>query len=157
MQGADRVPARSDTQHPGRASHAVEPIMSFSNKKIATALAAPGRRVACFVGDGGLGMVLAELETLARLHVDVTVVVFDDATLTLIELKQGDGQGGRGAVGYRPVDFAGVASAMGVPGVAVTDVGGLRAALARPGAGPRLVDARIDPAAYPHVIRTIRG
>jgi acetolactate synthase-1/2/3 large subunit len=124
---------------------------------VAAALARPGRRIACFVGDGGLGMVLAELETLARLRLDVTVVVFNDATLTLIKLKQGEGQGGTGAVGYRPVDFAAVATAMGVPGTAVQDVADLKAALAHPGAGPCLVDARIDPSAYPHVIRTIRG
>ncbi|MGY1644196.1 thiamine pyrophosphate-binding protein [Geodermatophilus sp. SYSU D00703] len=124
---------------------------------IAAALAKPGRRVVCFVGDGGLGMVLAELETLARLHLDVIVVVFNDATLTLIELKQTEGQGGRGAVGYRTVDFAGIATAMGVPGVVVHEVQGLAAALTQPGAGPRLVDARVDPSAYPHVIRTIRG
>ena len=124
---------------------------------IAAALASPGRRVACFVGDGGLGMVLAELETLARLDLAVTVVVFNDATLTLIKLKQGEGQGGAGAVGYRPVDFAGVASSMGVPATAVDDVAGLRRALSSPGTGPRLVDARIDPSAYRHVIRAIRG
>lgn len=124
---------------------------------IAAALAAPGLRVVCFVGDGGLGMAVAELETLARLQLDVTVVVFNDATLTLIKLKQGDGQGGAGAVGYRPIDFAGVATAMGVPGTAVEDVAELRAALAQPRTGPRLVDARIDPSAYAHVIRTIRG
>lgn len=124
---------------------------------IGAAFARPGRRIACFVGDGGLGMVLAELETLARFRLDVTVVVFDDATLTLIKLKQGEGQGGAGAVGYRPVDFAAVATAMGVPGTVATDAAGLAAALSRPGAGPRLVDARIDPAAYPHVIATIRG
>ena len=34
---------------------------------IAAAIARPGRRVACLVGDGGLAMTLAELETLARL------------------------------------------------------------------------------------------
>jgi acetolactate synthase I/II/III large subunit len=124
---------------------------------IAAALARPGRRVVCFVGDGGLGMVLAELETLARLQLDVTVVVFNDATLTLIKLKQTEGQGDTGAVGYRTVDFAGIATAMGVPGVEVEDVPKLEAALAQPGAGPRLVDARVDPSAYPHVIRTIRG
>jgi acetolactate synthase-1/2/3 large subunit len=124
---------------------------------IGAALASPGRRVACFAGDGGLGMVLAELETLARLQLPVTVVVFDDATLTLIKLKQTEAHGGAAAVGYGPVDFAGVATAMGVPGTAVDDVPSLRRALARPGSGPRLVDARIDAAAYPHVIRTIRG
>jgi hypothetical protein len=46
---------------------------------------------------------------------------------------------------------------MGVPGIQVEDTRALKAALAQPGAGPRLVDARIDPAAYTHVIRTIRG
>jgi acetolactate synthase-1/2/3 large subunit len=56
---------------------------------------------------------------------------------------------------YRPVDFAGVAAVMGVP--AVDDVAGLRHALSSRGDGPRLVDARIDPSAYRHVIRTIRG
>jgi acetolactate synthase-1/2/3 large subunit len=124
---------------------------------IGAALACPGRRVVCFVGDGGLGMVLAELETLARLRLDVTVVVFDDATLTLIRLKQQEAQGGPRAVGYGAVDFAGAATALGVPGAVVDDVAGLRRALAAAGRGPRLVDARIDPAAYPHVIRTVRG
>lgn len=124
---------------------------------IAAALARPGRRVVCFVGDGGLGMVLAELETLARLQLNVTVIVFNDATLTLIKLKQTEGQGGTGAVGYRTADFAGIATAMGVPGVAVENVPELEAALAQPGAGPRLIDARVDSSAYPHVIRTIRG
>jgi hypothetical protein len=39
----------------------------------------------------------------------------------------------------------------------VEDVSELEAALALPGDGPRLVDARVDPSAYPRVIRTIRG
>lgn len=124
---------------------------------VAAALARPGRRVVCFTGDGGIGMVLAELETLARLELDVTVVVFNDAALTLIELKQGEGQGGEGAVRYRPVDVARVASAMGVPGVTVSGVDELQAALSADGPGPRLIDALIDPAVYPHVIRAIRG
>jgi acetolactate synthase-1/2/3 large subunit len=124
---------------------------------IATAIARPQRRVVCFVGDGGLGMTLAELETLVRLRLDVTVVVFNDATLTLIKLKQGAGQGGRGAVGYGAVDFAGVAAAIGLPGRVVEDVRGLRDALASTPDGPLLVDARIDPSAYPHVIRVTRG
>ena len=64
-------------------------------------------------------MVAAELETLARLDLDVTVVVFNDATLTLIELKQPPGAD-PGAVAYRPTDFAAVARAMGVPAAIAT-------------------------------------
>jgi acetolactate synthase-1/2/3 large subunit len=93
----------------------------------------------------------------ARLRLRISVVVFDDATLTLIKLKQGDEQGGAGAVGYGPVDFAGIARAMGVPATVADDVGALRRALEQAGDGPQLVDARIDPAVYAHVIRAIRG
>jgi acetolactate synthase I/II/III large subunit len=124
---------------------------------IAAALARPRRRVVCFVGDGGLGMVLSELETLARLRLDVTVVVFNDATLTLIGLKQGNGQGDATTVGYDATDFAGVATALGIPSRVAEDVRGLEDALSSVQRGPLLVDARIDPSPYPHVIRVTRG
>lgn len=124
---------------------------------IATALARPGRRVVCFVGDGGLAMVLGELETLVRLQLDVTVVVFNDASLTLIQLKQGDGQGGPAAVRYGAVDFSRIGTATGVKASVANDLPSLRTALAPRRRGPRLVDARIDPSTYPHVIRLTRG
>ena len=124
---------------------------------IGAALSRPGRRVTCLVGDGGLGMALAELETLARLRLDVTVVVFDDAALSLIAVKQGHDQGGSRAVGYGAVDFAAVARGLGLPATLVEDATQLRAALAAPAPGPRLVDARIDPAEYARVIRVVRG
>ena len=57
---------------------------------VAAAVARPDRKIVCFTGDGGLGMALAELETLARLWLDVIVVVFDDRSLSLIAIKQGD-------------------------------------------------------------------
>ena len=116
-----------------------------------------GERVVCLVGDGGLGMTLAELETLARLDLPVTVVVFDDAALTLIELKQRDGQGDAVAVRFDPVDFAAVARAMGVPGAVANDVGQVAAALDRAGSGPFLLDARIDPSSYRHILAVSRG
>jgi len=58
------------------------------------------------VGDGGLGMTLAELETVARLDLPITVVVFDDAGLSLIKIKQGDAQGGPPAVADHADDRA---------------------------------------------------
>jgi acetolactate synthase I/II/III large subunit len=54
---------------------------------VGAALARPGSPVVCFVGDGGLGMTLAELETVVRLDLDITVVVFNDGALSLIEIK----------------------------------------------------------------------
>jgi acetolactate synthase-1/2/3 large subunit len=124
---------------------------------IGAALARPGQRVVCFVGDGGLGMVLAELETLARLRLDITVVVLNDEALTLIRLKQKQNQGGDKAVAYGAMDFAAVACAMGVPGTTVDNAESLRVTLHAAEPGPCLVDARIDPSGYAHVLRVTRG
>lgn len=123
---------------------------------LGAAAAEPDRRVVCLTGDGGLGMVLAELETLARQGSRVVVVVFNDARLSLIEIKQGPGQGGPGAVGYRRTDFAAVARASGLPAVVATTAAEVAAAV-RDADGPVLVDARVDPGVYPHVIRATRG
>ena len=124
---------------------------------IGASLARPGEPVAALTGDGGLGMCLAELETLARLELPVTVVVFNDAALSLIEIKQRDGQGGGRAVRYRPTDFAAVAAAQGVPASMVTTRAELVDALAASASGPRLIDARVDPGAYPSLLAVTRG
>ena len=124
---------------------------------IAAALARPGTPVVCFVGDGGLGMTLAELETLARLRLPVTVVVFDDAVLSLIRVKQRAGHGGERAVGYGPVDFAAVARGMGLDATTVDDAAALSAALRARWTRPRLIDAHIDPTSYAHLIAVTRG
>lgn len=124
---------------------------------IAAALARPGRPIVCMVGDGGLAMTLAELETLARLQLPVTVVVFDDAALSLIEVKQKPGQGGHAAVRFAPVDYAQVASAMGLESTVVTTAAEAAAALAQGWDRPRLIDARIDPSSYAPLIAVTRG
>jgi acetolactate synthase-1/2/3 large subunit len=125
---------------------------------IAAALARPGRRLVCLTGDGGLGMALAELETLARLRLPVTVLVFDDAALSLIAIKQRrSGQGGAAAVNHRPVDLAAVAAGFGVEARRATTAVELAAALEAPGDGPLLVDAVVDPQPYRAVLAAIRG
>jgi acetolactate synthase I/II/III large subunit len=125
---------------------------------IGAALAGPGVRVYCFVGDGGLQMCLGELETLARLALDVTVVVFNDRTLSLIKAKQRPtGHGGAGAVQYAPTDFAAVARGMGVPGRGVENEAQLSAALADQVDGPDLLDVRVHADAYRHVIDVVRN
>ena len=90
-----------------------------------------------FTGDGGLGMTLAELETAVRLSLQVIVVVFNDAALSLIEIKQKPaGQGGAEAVRYRPVSFAAAAIALGAAGAAVSTEPDLAEALAAALPGP---------------------
>jgi acetolactate synthase I/II/III large subunit len=124
---------------------------------IGTAYAYPGERVVAFTGDGGLGMVLAELEVVARGNLPITIVVFNDATLTLIKLKQEANQGGPDAVDYAQVDFAGIANAMGVTSVTTTTVAEVTIALESAGDGPLLIDARIDPDQYTHIMKAVRG
>ena len=124
---------------------------------IGAALARPGEPVVAMTGDGGLGMVLAELETVSRLGLSVTTVVFDDAGLSLIGVKQGAGQSGPAAVQYGPVDFAQVARAIGMASVTVRSVDDVAAALSGPWDGPRLIDARIDPGSYPGLLEVARG
>ena len=127
---------------------------------IAAALCAPQVPVVAFTGDGGLGMTLAEIETAVRLSLPVIVIVFNDAALSLIKLKQKPaGQGGDEAVRYHPVSFAAAATAMGAAGAEVTTARDLATALAsalrRP--GPTVIDASVDPACYPAVMDLSRG
>jgi acetolactate synthase-1/2/3 large subunit len=127
---------------------------------IAAALARPGRQVVCFTGDGGLGMSLGELETIRRLDLSITMVVFNDSRLSLIAIKaKAEDNGGEGAIGYGDVDFATVAEGYGLRGGRASTVQELDAALtsafARP--GPALVDVRVDPSGYPQILAAIRG
>jgi acetolactate synthase I/II/III large subunit len=127
---------------------------------IAAALCAPQVPVVAFTGDGGLGMTLAEIETAVRLSLGIIVIVFNDAALSLIKLKQKPaGQGGDDAVRYRPVSFAAAATAMGAAGATITTEQGLATALAaaqrRP--GPTVIDASVDPAGYLAVMDLSRG
>jgi acetolactate synthase I/II/III large subunit len=147
-----------DTGHPGRVliSNGLATMGFALPAAVGAALADPSARVVCLAGDGGLGMVVAELETLARLDLDVTVVVFNDATLTLIELKQPPGAA-PDAVAYRATDFAAVARAMGVPAAVATTARQLHDQLTAAPRGPFLVDARIDRRSYRHVLQAIRG
>jgi acetolactate synthase-1/2/3 large subunit len=124
---------------------------------IGAAIARPGRPAVALVGDGGLAMTMAELETLARLDLAVTVIVFNDAALSLIEIKQGESHGGAGAVRFGEIDFAAAARACGIDGSVVESPRDLRAVLAGRWDRPRLIDARVDPSSYPDLIATTRG
>ncbi|HYB87266.1 MAG TPA: thiamine pyrophosphate-dependent enzyme [Streptosporangiaceae bacterium] len=127
---------------------------------IGAALCTPGVPVVAFTGDGGLGMTLMEIETAVRLRLRVVVVVFNDATLSLIKIKQRPaGHGGPEAVGYGPASFAAIATAMGAAGASAGDTARLAselaAALGRD--GPTVIDAMVDPATYPQVMDLTRG
>ena len=102
---------------------------------IGAKLAAPGRPVAAVVGDAGLEMVLGELATARDRRLGLPVVVFVDASLALIELKQRRSQLANLGVDFGATDFPAVAEAMGGVGVMAGDrktlAGETAAALAR--------------------------
>jgi acetolactate synthase-1/2/3 large subunit len=87
---------------------------------IAASLVHRDRAVVALVGDGGLGMTLAELETSVRVGAKVVVVVFDNeqyGTIRMWQERRGTGIGVGTELG--PVDFAAIARACGARGVRV--------------------------------------
>jgi acetolactate synthase-1/2/3 large subunit len=127
---------------------------------IGAGLARPGRRVVCFTGDGGLGMSLGELETICRLDLPVTIVVFNDSRLSLIAIKAKPAHnGGENAIAYGDIDFAVVAAGYGMRSERAATVEDLDAALAASfrHTGPTLVDVRVDPSGYPEILAAVRG
>jgi pyruvate dehydrogenase (quinone) len=119
-------------------------------------LAYPGRQVISMSGDGGLGMLLGELLTLATRQLPVKVVVFNNGALGMIKLEMmvdglPDYQTDNGNI-----DYAAIARAAGLHGVRIEQPGdvrtGLSEGLAHP--GPALIDLVTDPLALsmpPHI------
>jgi pyruvate dehydrogenase (quinone) len=108
----------------------------------------PGRQTIAFIGDGGLAMLMAELDTAVRYQLPITVVVNNNASLGQIEWEQVVlGYPEYGVRYERSIDFAQVAQACGASGVRVERAGDLegaiRAALEHP--GPALVDCIVNP------------
>ena len=126
---------------------------------IAAALHDPARGALAFTGDGGLLMALGELATAAALGVRLVVVVFNDATLSLIDIKRDGRDLPEGALGWPEADLAGVMRSLGGLGLRAQDeaeyAAALDEALAAP--GPALVDVLVDPGSYPAQIRALRG
>lgn len=115
---------------------------------IGAALAHPGRQVIAMAGDG-LSMLLGELVTLKHYELPVKIVLFDNATLAMVRLEMLVEGLPSFATDSPKIDYAAVASAMGIHAVRIEkpkDVrAALRDALAHP--GPALVDMVTDPRA----------
>lgn len=124
---------------------------------IGAALAAPGRTVVCFSGDGSLLMNLQELATAVEENVDVKIVLLNNAHLGLVRQHQELFFGGRyHASRFRTEpDFAAIARGFGARAWDLGDAADPRSTLARALAapGPVLVNVPIDAAenVYPMV------
>lgn len=104
---------------------------------VGAALADPGARVICLVGDGGLMFGPGELLTAAEEHLDIAFVVFDNAGFGEIALAMREA--GAAVIGCtpRPPDLEAFARACGLPFRGCSDAD-LPATLTA-GRGPRLI------------------
>lgn len=113
----------------------------------------------CFTGDGGLMMCLGELCTAVEQNAKVIVIVFNDSSLSLIDIKQQSRSLPSAGVRWRHHDFAATMSALGGFGVSVSTeqqfVAALDQALIQE--GPSLIDVLIDPTGYAEQLKAMRG
>ena len=121
---------------------------------IGAQIAAPTRRVVCLCGDGGFAHSWAELETLRRLRLPITLLILNNGILGYQKHAEDVIFGEHtDAVDFAAVDHAAIALACGVPGVRVErgeDVGAaLDAAFASN--SPTLIDVITDPDAKPPI------
>ena len=96
---------------------------------IGAALASPDRPVISFSGDAGALMVAGELATAAELGVTPVFLVFVDASLALIELKQRSRQMKNRGVDFGHHDFAALGRSLGGQGHTVKNRAELENAL----------------------------
>jgi acetolactate synthase-1/2/3 large subunit len=89
---------------------------------IAAGLVHRDRAVVALVGDGGLGMTLAEVETAVRCGLRTVILVFDNQAYGMIRTYQEHRPGGAAvATDLGPIDFAAAGRALGARGVRVEE------------------------------------
>ncbi|NND22552.1 MAG: thiamine pyrophosphate-binding protein [Silicimonas sp.] len=115
---------------------------------VGAAIGAPGRKVVALMGDGSFGFTCGELETVKRLGLSITFIVFSNSTYGWIKAGQRTAFGGRYfSVDFDRTDHAAVAEAFGVKAWTVEDPDtletSLRQAIDHP--GPSLVDIISQP------------
>lgn len=115
---------------------------------VGAAIGAPGRKVVALMGDGSFGFTCGELETVKRLGLPITFVVFSNAVYGWIKAGQKTAFGERYfSVDFDRTDHAAVAEAFGVKAWQVENPDDLQAALsaAIDHPGPSLVDIVSQP------------
>ncbi|MFG1424913.1 thiamine pyrophosphate-dependent enzyme [Roseixanthobacter glucoisosaccharinicivorans] len=115
---------------------------------IAAATAYPDRQVVCFIGDGGMTMLMGELATCMKYGLDVKIIVIKNNALGQIKWEQMVFLGNPEYVcDLQPIDFATVAKGFGMKAFRIEDpatcADTLREAMAMP--GPVLIEAVVDP------------
>ena len=126
---------------------------------IAAAIKTPDRMVIAFTGDGGLLMCLGELSTAVEQGVPIIVIVFNDQSLSLIDIKQqASGLPSRGMRWETP-NFSQVMDGLGGEGYQVENLQQYRQALdeALEAGKPALIDVLFNPEGYGQQLKALRG
>jgi acetolactate synthase-1/2/3 large subunit len=115
--------------------------------------------VVALTGDGGLLMCAGELVTAVRERLHVITIVFNDESLSLIDIKQQQRGYEPSGVALGPINWCRLAESVGMTAWTANTEADLERALARAlrHRGPSLIDAQIDPGTYRDAIRIIRG
>jgi len=94
---------------------------------MAAKLAQPDSDVYCITGDGGLAMVVHDLETAVRENLKITVIVLNNSCLSMIRRRQITDYSGR-IIGcdFCDNDFAKIAEGFCAAGQRITSIGELR-------------------------------
>jgi acetolactate synthase-1/2/3 large subunit len=116
----------------------------------AAQLVHPGRPVVAMLGDGCMLMTQGELAVAAEHDLPIVVVVLNDASLSLIKLKQGKMGMEPRATDFKSPRFDMIAEGFGARGVRVDTLEAFSGALAGAVAARRftVIDAIVDPAEY---------
>ena len=115
---------------------------------VGVALARPGRRIVCLIGDGSAMYCIQAIWTAAQRRLPITFVVMNNsgygAMRAFSQIMQAHRPPGIDLPG---IDFVALARGLGCPGKRVTDVGHLDRALgeALAGSSPALVEIMVDP------------
>jgi acetolactate synthase-1/2/3 large subunit len=126
---------------------------------VGAALADRERPVVALTGDGGLLMCAAELLTAVREKLRIIVIVFSDASLSLIEIKQQRRRYRPAGVALGSVDWPRLAEGFGAAAFVAATAAELSRAVeqAMRSAGPVLIEAKIDRSNYARTLEAVRG
>lgn len=142
---ARHIPARGSQMH--SVSGMLATMACGLPYAIAAQIAYPNRQCVAFVGDGGFTMLMSEFITAVKYQLPIKVVVIKNNELGQIRWEQlvmlGVPEFG---IELQPIDFVGVANALGALGVRIEDPKNcgelLEKALNHP--GPALIEAVVD-------------
>jgi acetolactate synthase-1/2/3 large subunit len=121
---------------------------------MAAQLVYPTLPVLAMVGDGGMLMMMHDLALIRELALPIVIVVFTDASLSLIRLAAERRKFEPVGVDFQPPDFAAVARAFGIDAERVSSIAEARTQLERALTRrvPYLIEAPVDYGEYRRVI-----